>query len=99
MKRRPIKHCLVIAISSFILAFPGYLRFSSLSEIDLFPTDLSFESPDQDDQLDDQQHKSGALLSSVFSITFLTITDFIEQSQLFSFPLTAHSQNKLILRC
>jgi hypothetical protein len=99
MKRRPIKQRLVIAISCFILVCPAYLLFSNLSEFNLSPTDLSFESPDQDDQLDGQQHQSGSLLSGLFFITSLPGTDFIEQSHLFSFPLTSHSQNKSILRC
>jgi hypothetical protein len=99
MKRRPIKQRLVIAISCFILVFPAYLLFSNLSEFNLFPTDLSFESPDQDDQLDGQQYQSGSLLSGVFFITSLPGTDFTEQAHFFSFPLTSNPQNESILRC
>ena len=99
MGKRLIQIFLVIAILSFAFLFPTYSRYTNLSETTLFPVDLNFENPDEDDQLDGQRHESGAFLSSVFSITFLAGTDFIEQSHLFSFPLTSHSQNKSILRC
>jgi hypothetical protein len=99
MGKRPIKIFLVIAILSILFLFPAHSRYINLSETTLFPVDINFENPDPDDQLDGQWHELGALLSSVFSITFLARTDFIEQSYLFSFPLTSHSQNESILRC
>jgi hypothetical protein len=99
MGKRPIRIFLITAILSFLLLFPTYFRYTSLSETTLFPIDSNFENPDQDDQLDHQQHESGAILSSVFSIIFLPGTNLIEQLYLFPFQLTSHSQSKSILRC
>jgi len=99
MKKKLTKDCLVIAISFFILVLPAYLRFSSLSEIDLFSTDLNFENSDQDDQFDDQRHEPDTFLFNLFPVKSLPGVNFLKDSyKLFSaIPSGAHKI--FILRC
>jgi hypothetical protein len=100
MKRRSIQTFLVIAISSFILVFPAYLRCSNLAETNLFSVDLSFENSGQDDQFVDQQHgESKALVSSVFSILFFPGANLFEQFLCFSRQIPLFEQKTSILRC
>ncbi len=100
MGKRRTQIFLIITILSFLLLFPTYSRYVSLSEIVLFHVDLNFGNPDQDDQLDGQQYELGALLSSLVSPnSFLEEADFIERSHLLSFLLASHFQNGSILRC
>jgi hypothetical protein len=100
MRTRLIQAFLVIAISSFILIFPAYLRCSNLAEVNLFSTDLSFENSDQDDQLLDQhQDESKALVVSAFSIIFLPGTNPFEQIPRFFLLTSFLDQTTLILRC
>ncbi len=99
MKRKPIQIFLVIAISAFILVFPAYLRSSNLAGVRLFSTDLSFESPDQDDISSDQQNLSKAFVSSVLTIKLLPGTNLFYQFFHFCFPSSFLDQKTLILRC
>jgi len=98
MKRRPVRNCLIIAISCFILIFPIYLRFSNLTDIKLFSADLIFDDSD-DDQLEGRGDELGTFLSSVFPIIFHPGMNLIEQFRLFPFQSTSYSQGELILRC
>jgi len=90
---------LVIVTALFILLFPAYLRCSNLAEVDLFSTDLSFENPDQDDQLFDQQDGSRAFVLSGISITFLPGVNLFGQLPRFSFHTASLCEKTLILRC
>ena len=99
MKSRSIQSLLVVAISFFILVFPAYLRYTNLSEMNLFPTDLNFENPDQDDQLQDQQHGSDLLSLNVFYALSLPEANLFKQlCHLFS-PVPSLEQETSILRC
>jgi hypothetical protein len=99
MKSRSIQNLLVIVISFFILFFPAYFRYTNLSEITLFSTDLNFENPDQDDQLQDQQHGSASFLLSVFPTLFLPEANpFTEFCHFFS-SVPSLDQKTSILRC
>jgi hypothetical protein len=99
MKSRSIQILLVIVISFFILFFPAYFRYTHLSEIPLFSTDLSFENPDQDDQLQEQQHGSASFLLSVFP-TLLPpkVNPFTQFCHFFSSALSLDQKTSL-LRC
>lgn len=99
MKRRSIQNYLVIATFFFILTFPTYLLFSSLSEVNLFPTDLNFENLDQDYQFNDQEHESGTSLFGTFFVKFLEEVCLFEQSYHPSSPAPSLDQKTCILRC
>jgi len=99
MKRRPIRSFLVIAISCFIVIFPTYLRFSNLTEIKLFSTDLIFDDSGDVDQFEGKRHELGAFLSCVLSVIFHPGANLIEPFRFFPFQSTSYSQGELILRC
>ena len=99
MKSKSIQTLLVIAISSFIVIFPAYLRYADLSEIDLSSTDLIFENPDQDDQINDQQHECSA---PVLSSSSTTLPERPHLSNSFSSLLIEESFGNIktfVLRC
>jgi hypothetical protein len=99
MRSKSIQILLAIAISSFIVVFPAYLRYNDLSETDLSSTDLIFENPDQDDQLNDQQHESDGVLLSLLSVTFLPSTHLLNPfSPLLAPDISTHCKTS-ILRC
>ena len=101
MKKRPIQIFLAILISSYMFAFPAYFRFSALSDIDLFCTDISFENldQDQDDQLSAQQHESDAFSSNTLLTSFLPGANFFEQFSYCFFQVALFDQRAHILRC
>ena len=100
MKKIFIHTFLIIVISSFILVFPAYLRCSNLKEVNLFPTDLSFENPDQDGQfIDQQQNESNGYLLDAFSILFLQGTNTFKQAHTFLFFTSFVDQISFNLRC
>ena len=90
---------LVIVTALFILLFPAYLRCSNLAEVDLFSTDLSFENPDQDDQLFDQQDGSRAFVLSGASVILLPGANLFGQLPHFSFQTASLDQKTFVLRC
>jgi len=90
---------LVIAISSFILAFSTYLRWTQLSQAKFIASDLIYESRDQEERLSDSEKELKVCGSSVPLITFHSSTHPFEQaSSLFSETLLLH-QKTFILRC
>jgi hypothetical protein len=100
MKRKSIQGFLVIGISFFILIFPAYQRHSSLTWVNLFPKDFSFENSDQGDQLTDQRlDEWRTLVSSAFLAIFLLRINHFEQTFCFSFPIFSLDQKTSILRC
>jgi hypothetical protein len=99
MKSGSIQILLVIVISFFILFFPAYFRYTHLSEITIFSTDLSFEIPDQDDQLQDQQHGSASFLQSVFSTPLLPEANPFTRFCHFFSSAPSLGQKTSILRC
>ena len=99
MKSRSIQSLLVIAISFFILVFPAYLRYTNLSEMNFFPTDLNFENPDQEDQLQDQQHGSDLFSLNVFYALSLPEANPFKQLCHFFSPVPSLDQKTSILRC
>jgi hypothetical protein len=99
MRSKSIRLLLVVAISSSIIVFPAYLRYADLSETDLSSTDLIFENPDQDDQLNDQQHESDGVLLSLLSVTFLPYTHLLNPFFLLSAPDITTRCKTSILRC
>lgn len=99
MKRRFIQNYLLIAVSFFVLTFPAYLLFSSFSEMNLFPSDLNFENPDQDYQFNDQEHESGASLLGTFIVKFLEEISLFDRSYHPLSPAPTLDQKACILRC
>jgi hypothetical protein len=101
MKKRfkRIKILLVIAISLFILALPAYLRCTNLSETKFFSSDLSFENPDQENGLSDNENELKVFGPTALFTVFLPGTNFSEQSShLFSQVLSLRQKN-FVLRC
>ncbi len=100
MKRKPTHTFLPIAISFFILVFPFYLRCPYFAEADPFPTDLGFETPDQDDEFVDQpQDGSKALGLTSFPYGVFLRAVFFKHFP-YSFSQTSSlNQEDLILRC
>ncbi len=96
---RSIQIFLIIGISSFILLFPAYLRYTNLSEINLFPTDLSFENPDQDDDVNSSQHESDGFSTGIDPIPSFPETNLLRQPDLFSHKIASTYQSNSILRC
>ena len=90
---------LVIVTALFILLFPAYLRCLNLAEVDLSSTDLSFENPDQDDQLFDQQDGSRAFVLGGTSIPFFPGVNLFGQLPRFSFQTASLDQKTFVLRC
>jgi hypothetical protein len=96
---RGMKILLVIAISLFILALPAYLRCTNLSEIKFVSSDLSFENPDQENGLPDDENELKVFVPTAFFTVFLMGTNLFEQSShLFSQALSL-CQKTLVLRC
>ncbi len=101
MKKRfkRIQIFLVIAISLFILALPAYLRCTKLSQTKFVSSDLSFENPDQEEGLPDNEKELKVYGPSTLLIIFLLGTNLFEQSsQLFS-QAPSLRQKTFVLRC
>jgi hypothetical protein len=90
---------LVIAISLFILAFPAYLRCNELSQIKFIRSDLSFEDPDQEEELSNKEKElKGFVPTAFFTVFLLGIKLLDPSSHLFPLSLSLR-QETLILRC
>lgn len=101
MKKRfkGIQIFLVIAISLFLLALPAYLRYAHLSQTKFVSSDLSFENPDQDDGLPDNEKELKVYGLSTLLILFpLGINLFEQSSHLLPRSLSLR-QNTSVLRC
>lgn len=100
MKRRGVQTFLLIIISSFILVFSTYQRFSNLAEVNLFRTDLTFENADQGDQLSNYlQDESKVFASSIVFIIFPQTKNHFGQTLYFSFSTSFFDQKTSVLRC
>jgi hypothetical protein len=98
-RSRSIQVLLVISISLFVLALPAYLHCRNLSEIKFASYELSFETPDQENELAGNENELKIFGPSAFSTTFLPDTNFFEQySHLFPQVISLR-QNTLVLRC
>jgi len=90
---------LVIAISFFVLTLPAYLRCTKLSEANLVSSDLSFENPDQQNELSDYENELEVFGPSAFSTIFLPGTNLLQQSFHFFSQALSLRQKPFILRC
>ena len=90
---------LVIAISSFILAFSAYLRCTQLSQAKFVSSDLMYESQDQDERLSDSEKEPKVCGSSAPLMTSrMGAHPFEQSSSLFSETLRLRKKT-FILRC
>ena len=99
MKSRSIQILLVVVVSFFILFFPAYFHYAHLSEITFFSTDLSFENPDQNDQIQEQQHGSASFSLSVFPTLLLPEANPFTQFYDFFSSALSLGQKTSLLRC
>ena len=96
---KSIQVFLVIPISLIVLALPAYLRCSNLPEIKFVSYELSFETPDQENELAGNENELKIFGPFSFFTTFLPDTNFFEQySHLFPQVISLR-QNTLVLRC
>jgi hypothetical protein len=101
MKKRfkGIQFFLVIATSLFILALPAYLRCTQLPPIKSVSSDLSFENPNQEEGLPDNEKELKVYGPSTLLIIFPLDTDLFELSfRLFPQVHSLH-QRIVVLRC
>jgi len=94
-----VKILLAIVISSFIFLSPAYFCYRNLADINLSANDLSFEVPDQDNFLTDQQKEPESSIPNVLSALFLSQINpfrvFIDSSCQAFLP----QQKPFVLRC
>ena len=94
-----IQILLAITISLFILALPACLRCTQLSQTKLVASDLSFENPDQEEGLPDNEKELKVYGPSTLLIMFLLGINLFEQpSHLFPRSLSLR-QKTSVLRC
>jgi hypothetical protein len=101
MKKRfkRIQIFLALTISLFILATPAYLRCTKLSQAKFISSDLSFENPDREEGLPDNEKELRVYGPSAFFTIFLLGTNlFDESSHLFPRSLSLR-QKTFVLRC
>jgi len=88
-----------MAISLFILALPAYLRCTQLSQTKFVSSDLSFENPDQEEGLPDNEKELKVYGQSALLIISRLVTNLFGQFfHLFSQPLS-FCQKVVVLRC
>lgn len=90
---------LVIALPLFILASPAYLSCTQLSQSKFVSSDLSFENPDQEEGLPDNQKGWKVYGSSTPLIIFHLRTNRFEQSSYLFFQTPSLPQETFVLRC
>ena len=89
----------VIAISLFILALPAYLHCTRPLQTKFVSSDLSFENPDQNEGLlDNEKELKGYGPSALFMTFLLGGIRFEHSSYLFSQVLSLR-QRIVVLRC
>jgi len=94
-----IRIFLVIAICFFILALPAYLRSTKVAQTKIASSDLSFENPDQEEGLPDNEKELKVYGSTAVLAMLLLGTNFFEQSlHLFS-QAPFLRQGTFVLRC
>ena len=90
---------LVIAISVFILAHPAYLCCAKLLQTKFTPSDLSFENPDQEDRLPDNEKELKMYGPSTLLIMFLLGMTLFNQPFYLSRQALSFRQRIVVLRC
>jgi len=90
---------LIISISLFIPIISTYLHYYDLVETDLLSNPISYENPDQESLLIDQQSDSKVFMLSGFSFTFPSAIDLLEQSSHPPFTICSLDKKTHVLRC
>jgi len=96
---RGIQIFLVTAISLFILALPAYQRCTQLSQTKFVSSDLSFENPDQEEGLPDNEKELKVYGPSTILIILLCGINFFERSSHLFFQIIPLGQRIVVLRC
>jgi hypothetical protein len=94
-----IQISLILSFSFFLLVLPAYHQYCTLVEADLFPNDLSIESPDQEVLLVDREDNAGMFVSRVFSRVLPPGPTVIKQLQCSFFQISSFNQRTFALRC
>jgi hypothetical protein len=99
MKRRLTQIALVVLITLFISFLSAYLDYYDLAEADFLSRNISFENPDQENLLIDQQIEFRVFMSSAFSLIIHEIIDFSERLPHLTFEPSSLERKIFILRC
>jgi len=99
MKRRLTQVFLAILITLSVSLLSAYLDYYDLAEADFLSRNISFENPDQENLLMDQQIEFKVFISSVFSLIFHEVIDLSGHLPHFTFPQPFFDQKTIILRC
>ena len=70
-RQKRIQSSLAIIISFLIVLCPAYLQYNDLIEIDFLSLIPSFENPDPDNLLSDEQNKTKIFVSSLSPVISL----------------------------
>ncbi len=96
-KHKEIRIFLVIPFIFFLSVFSAYVYFNTYAEMDFPPVKPTFENPDQDYLLINQENKSFALGQN---ISFLVIEGHLFQQLLqVSSGIPPLDQRPVVLRC
>ena len=99
MKPKVSRIFIALTISLLIFLFPAYLRFADLADDDLFSSDLSFENPDEDNPLINQDKELKVFVSATFFDIFFVEINTFERIPCFSFLIDPFDQKPFVLRC
>ncbi len=94
-----IKILLAVGISLLLAAYPGYLQYNSLVEIDFLSTHPSFENLDQENLLTDDQSKTKIFVLNSSPEVFLLGIFFEDHLRPLSIKVFSPHQPVFILRC
>ena len=99
MKRRLTQIVLAILITLSISLLSAYLDYYDLAEADFLSRNVSFENPDQENLLIDQQIEFKVFISSAFSLIIHEVTDFSNHLPRLTLEAPSLEQKITILRC
>ena len=99
MKVKLSRVFVALMISVLVFLFPAYVRFADLADDDLFPSDLSFENPDDNNPLIDEHKELKVFVSATsFDIFFLEINTF-EHIPCFFLLIDPFDRKTFVLLC
>ena len=89
----------ILLISFLILVLPIYHHYCALVGADLFPTDVSIESPDEEALLVDREDNGRMSASGALFAVFPSVRSVSNHSPSDSFQTSSFGQARFILRC
>ena len=99
MKRAKGFRIVPIVISLLIFFSPAYFCYLDLSQANLFSSDISYESPDQDGLSMGAQSEFKGFVANVPSVSFFPMGDLSKWLLDFSCQMLSIDQKCFVLRC